>query len=144
MSLIKWLLVAAIVLSAAVLSNAQCCCSGVGFTLLDKHNTPIAPDKLTIKDITPNTLSRQLSLAYAPEVYYKLYCASGNEVVAVTYKGKEMRLHFKFYGDFGSGRGSFQFAPGDYFVDPTERTGQSPNLGMKLRKAKPGELKASD
>ncbi len=130
-----------LVLFAVTPAYSQCCCSGVSFKVLDKHSKVIPLTKLKITNVTTAQGDKQLSIAYDPNVNFHLYCGGGREVLSIIYKGKEMRVRFRFLGDFGHALGEFKFEKGEYVAEPAgPRIPPASTLTMNVRKMKKSEF----
>lgn len=130
-----------LVLFTTTSAYSQCCCSGVNFKVLDKHSKVIPLSKLKITNITTEHDAKSLSLYYDPAVSFHLYCGNGREVLSIIYKGKEMKVRFRFLGDFGHAYGEFKFEKGEYVAEPLAPKGSvEPRISMNVRKMKKGEF----
>jgi len=80
--------------------RSQCCCSEVRLSLVDKKGNQLEQSKVKLKEITDrkNELSRVFfygSETNKSDVFYRMGCASGKEVLSLSYKGSEMKIHFR-------------------------------------------------
>ena len=66
-------------------------------------------------------------------VIFSVGCGTTREVLSVTYKRSEMKINFKFYGDFGYAFGKITFQKGNFIAEPeNQKNGRS---GIQVRKA---------
>jgi hypothetical protein len=69
-------------------------------------------------------------------VLYHINCGNGNELLSIIYKGSEMKINFKFLGDFGFPYGKITFKKGDFIAEPEGKDDVNRAVGIRIRKAK--------
>jgi hypothetical protein len=124
--------------------RAQCCCSEVRFSLVDKKGKSLDKSEIQIREITAGPFRHSLyfdsSKTNESEVVFHIKCGNGNEAISIIYKGAEMRIHFKFYAEFGLPVGRITFQEGDFIAEP-EKIERGLAQGIRIRKATPEENK---
>ena len=125
--------------------RAQCCCSAVRFSLVDKKGKSLDKSKIQIREITAGLFRHGLHLdsnkTNESEAVFRIGCGEGNEVIAISYKGAEIRIHFKYYGEFGQPVGKITFQKGAFIAEPEKIERGTLAQGIRIRKATPEESK---
>lgn len=127
-------------------ARAQCCCSAVLFSLVDKKGRPVETSQLRIVERGAPSDSTRISFPTnqpaANTVSFRLGCGNGREVLSVFHKGAEMRIRFKFHGEFGNPFGTITFRKGTFVAEPDDEDKSRPyERGVRVRKPTAEELK---
>ena len=120
---------------SASTTQAQCICSEVRMLLVDEQGKPLDEKEVTVKELNAVRPAARIGIGYDGEkrlnVVFHIGWGRGDEVLAITHKGAEMRIHFKFKEEFGKPRGTIIFRKGDFVAEPYEECDDAPD-GIKL------------
>ncbi|MCD9186042.1 MAG: hypothetical protein LUM44_06395 [Pyrinomonadaceae bacterium] len=114
----------------------------MNFTVVDRKGKKLKPDKVKVREL-PESSTRE-RVYFKPDesnIVYHLGCGMGNEVVSIVYKGAEMKIHFRFFGEYGAAFGKITFQTGDFIATPGARDDRGTIREIIMRKATAEELK---
>jgi hypothetical protein len=114
--------------------RSQCCCSKVRFSLVDKRGNKLDQSKVKITNITESDSANKEQIVFF--IADEPNKGDGNELLSIIYKGSEMKINFKFLGDFGFPYGKITFKKGDFIAEPEGKDDVNRAVGIRIRKAK--------
>jgi hypothetical protein len=129
--------------SAVRLVGAQCCCSGVSFSIMDKYGSPLTAEKVSVTETTKRSVNSSGRLYFGKGIVgssmldFQIGCGKGDETISLKYKDREMRIRFKFLGEFGRAYGQLVFVKGDFIAEPVAN---GEKMGIRIRKAEREEI----
>ena len=135
LSLVLLLLIIGFFASTA---RAQCLCSFAMMSLVDESGVPLSENEVTAREITPGRTSDRVSVAAQQDkrlvVTFHIGWGRGDEVLLIRRKDEEMRIHFRFEGEFGKLKSTITFKKGDFLAERYEECDDAAPNDIKLRK----------
>ena len=148
MKLLYFLLGALILAVGPQAVMAQCCCSSVKVTVTNGAGFPLDVDDVKAREVSERLDGSRVWInsdeKKKARINYHIGCGNGREVMVVENQGVEMRIRFKFNGDFGRVELDVPFAAGDHVVEFEKEWSEYDRRKAVIRPADSEEAKEAE